>query len=139
MIGEFIAYAANRATSGAVDNISRRAAWFAVGGAVSLLGLIFALLAAYWTIEPVYGPVQSAALIAGGCLSVAVLCFVVPSVVQAVQRQRVKVKAQVADQVTDTMQAVKVEAAEAVDYFGPVRVMVTAFMFGMGAAKQLRR
>lgn len=138
MIGEVVAYAASRATSGAVDSISRRAAWFAAGGALLLLGLIFAVMAAFWTMEPIYGSVQSAGLIAGVCLIFALVLFVVPGAAQWMQRQRDKEKAKVADPVADTIQAVNVEAAEAVDYFGPLKVMVTAFMFGMGAAKQLR-
>ena len=139
MISEVVAYAASRATSGAVENISRRAGWFAVGGVVLLFGLFFAVLAAFWLIEPHYGPVQSAVLVASSCLVIGVLCFVIPGAVQVVQRRRAKEKIAAGPPVNETLEAVNVEAAEAVDYFGPLRVMATAFMFGMGAAKQLRR
>ncbi len=88
MISEVLAYAANRATNGAVENISRHAAWLAAGSVVLLFGLIFVVLAAFWTIEPIYGPVQTATLIATACLVVAMLCFVVPSALQFLQRQR---------------------------------------------------
>jgi hypothetical protein len=138
MIGDFLAYAATRATSGAVENVSRRAGWYAAGTSVLLCGLFFVVLAAFWTLEPTYGAVQTAGIIAGACLFLALLCFVVPSLVQAAQHRRVIEKAKVADPVAQTIDAVNVETAEAVDYFGPMKVILTAFMLGMGAAKQLR-
>ena len=36
--------------------------------------------------------------------------------------------------VADTVNAVKAEVAEAVDYFGPIRVVASAFMLGLGIA-----
>jgi hypothetical protein len=139
MISEVVAYAASRATSGAVENISRRAGWFALGGVVLLFGMFFAVLAAFWIIEPYYGMVQSAALVASACLVLGLLCFVIPGMVQAIQLRRAKQKIADGPPVNETLEAVNVEAAEAVDYFGPLRVMATAFMLGMSAAKQLRR
>jgi hypothetical protein len=139
MISEVVGYAASRATSGALESISRRAVWFVAGGVVLLFGLVFAVLAAFWLIEPFYGPVQAAILVASACLVAALACFVVPSVVQFVQRKREKDKLASGPAVNETLEAVTAEAAEAVDYFGPLKVMATAFMFGMGAAKQLRR
>jgi hypothetical protein len=139
MLSEVFAYAASRATSGAVDNISRRAGWFAVGGVVLLFGFFFAVLAAFWMIEPHFGPVQSAILVASTCLFVGLLCFVVPGIVQVVQQRRAKEKIAASPPVNETLEAVNTEAAEAVDYFGPLKVMATAFMFGVSAAKQLRR
>lgn len=139
MISELLGYAASRATNGAVENISRRAAWLAAGSIVLLFGLIFVVLAAFWTIEPIYGPVQTAMLIATACLVVAMLCFVLPSALQFLQRQRAIAKSKETNPVTETIDAVNVEAAEAVDYFGPLKVMATAFMLGFGAAKEFRR
>lgn len=139
MISEVVAYAASRATNGAVESISRRAAWLAAGSVVLLFGLIFVVLAAFWTIEPVYGPVPTAMLIATACLVVAMTCFVLPSALQFLQRQRAIAKSKETNPVTETFDAVNVEAAEAVDYFGPLKVMATAFMLGFGAAKEFRR
>jgi ABC-type transport system involved in cytochrome bd biosynthesis fused ATPase/permease subunit len=138
MIGDFLTYAATRATNGAVENVSRRAGWYAAGASVLLCGLFFVVLAAFWTLEPSYGAVQTAGIIAGICMILALLCFVVPSVVQAQQHRRAVEKARAVDPVTETIEAVNVETAEAVDYFGPMKVVLTAFMLGMGAAKQLR-
>lgn len=139
MIGEVMAYAASRAAGGAAENISRRAAWFAAGGAIFVLGLVFAVLAAFWALQPHYGPIQSAAMIAGASLLAALVCFAVPAMVQAGQKSRAKANAETVSPVAETIDAVKVEAAEAVDYFGPAKVMASAFMLGLGAAKQLRR
>jgi hypothetical protein len=138
MIGEVIAYAANRAAGGAVESVSRRALWFGVGFLGAIFGVIFLIMAAFWTIEPVYGTVQSAALIAAGCITLALVCFVVPGIIEYFQRQRAKQKTEEIGQVAETIQAVKEEAVEAVDYFGAARVMATAFMFGLGAARQLK-
>ena len=139
MISEVLAYAATRATNGAVENISRHAAWLAAGSVVLLFGLIFVVLAAFWTIEPIYGPVQTAMLISTACLVAAMVCFVLPSALQFLQRQRAIAKSKETNPVAETIDAVNVEAAEAIDYFGPLKVMATAFMLGFGAAKEFRR
>mgnify|MGYP001187786638 CR=1 FL=1 len=138
MIGEFVAYAAGRATGGAVESASRRAAWFVAGGLVLLLGCTFALVAAFWTLEPLYGSIQSAGFIAAGCVVLALLCFVIPAMEQWVERRRSQQKAIASSPVAETINAVNVEATEAVDYFGPLKVVTTAFMVGMSAAKQFR-
>ncbi len=141
MIGEFLAYAANRATSGAVESVSRLALWYGAGVSILLCGLFFVVLAAFWTLEPSYGPIQAAGIIAGTCIFLSLLCFVVPGIVSYVHKQRAieKAKAASADPVAETIETVKSETADAVDYFGPIKVMLTAFMFGIGAAKQMRR
>ena len=140
MIGEFLAYAANRATSGAVESVSRRAVWYGAGVSILLCGMFFVVLAAFWGLEPKFGPIQAAAIISGACAGLAVVCFVVPGIVQYMQRQRAveKAKTVASDPVAETINTVKSETKEAVDYFGPVKVMLTAFMFGLGAAKQIR-
>ncbi len=138
MIGEVFAYAANRATSGAVESISKRAVWFVAGGLVLLLGCFFAVLAAFWTLEPIYGPIQSAGFIAASCLILALVCFVIPAVSQYFQRRRARIAAKTANPVTETIKAVTEEANEAVDYFGPLQVMASAFMLGMGLARQIK-
>ena len=142
MISEVVAYAANRATGGAVDSISRRAGWYAAGGVVFLFGAMFAIMAAFWYLEPRYGTTQSAAFIAGACVLAALLCFAVPTAIEAAKQRKAKADLQsaaAAAGTSETMQAVNDEATEAIDYFGPIRVMVTAFMFGLGAAKQAKQ
>jgi hypothetical protein len=138
MIGDVLAYAANRATSGAVESISKRAVWFVAGGLVLLLGCFFAVLAAFWTLEPLYGPIQSAGFIAGACLILALVCFVVPAVSQYFQKRRARIAAKTADPVAETIKAVNVETTEAVDYFGPLQVVASAFTLGMGVARQIK-
>jgi hypothetical protein len=41
--------------------------------------------------------------------------------------------------VSTAVAAVDEEAKEAVDYFGALRVVGAAFLFGMGAARRLKR
>lgn len=138
MIGDVVAYAASRATSGAVESISRRAIWYIAGGLVLLLGCFFAVLAAFWTLKPVYGSIPTAIGIAVVAAAGGLMCFVVPGIVQYRQSRRAAEAAKVADPVTETIKAVNVEASEAVDYFGPAKVLATAFMVGVGVARQLR-
>ena len=138
MIGDVIAFAASRATGGAVETVSRRALWFGIGAFGAIVGVIFLVMAAFWTIEPMFGTVQSAALIAAGCIVTALVCFLVPTVVEYSQKQRAKRKTEEVGQVAETIATVKTEAVEAVDYFGAARVMATAFMFGLGTARRLK-
>ena len=96
MISEVVAYAANRATGGAVDSISRRAGWYAAGGVVFLFGAMFAIMAAFWYLEPRYGTIESAAFIAGACVVAALLCFAVPTAVEAAKQRKAKAELQAA-------------------------------------------
>lgn len=145
MIGEVVAYAANRATGGAVDSISRRAGWYVAGGLIFLFGAMFAIMAAFWYLEPRYGTIQSAAAIAAVCIFSAIMCFAVPGAVETMKKRRAQAEVRAAATAagvapaSETAQAVHAEAVEAVDFFGPFRVMLTAFMFGMGVAKQAKQ
>jgi len=89
----------------------------------------------FWVAEPRVGAVNAAALIAAGCLIVGLICLVMPWAIErseAMQQRNVSTGTAVAEVVEE-------EAKEAVDYFGALQVVATAFLFGLGAARRLKR
>jgi len=135
MLGNALLYAASRATSSAVDNISRYAVWVVAASAFLLCGLVFGLLVAFWILEPEVGALNAAGLIAIGCAVIGLICLAIPGVVSWVQRVRKPAESPVAA----TVAVVDEEAREAVDYFGALQVVATAFMLGLGTARRLKR
>jgi MFS family permease len=135
MLGDAVLYAASRATHTAIENVSRRAAWTGLAAAFLLCGLVAALVVAYWLAERYVGPFNAAALIAAGCVLVGVVCLSIPSIVERIEAARKQRRS-----ATETTAAVvQDEAKEAVDYFGALQVVGAAFLFGLSAARRLKR
>jgi hypothetical protein len=134
VLGDAILYAVSRATSTAVENVERKAAWTAAASAFLLCALISALIVAYQFLEPRVGTVSAVALISATCLLIGGICLSLPSMIERAERRR----AQAARNAT-AVAAVDEEAREAVDYFGALRVVGAAFLFGVGAARKLKR
>jgi hypothetical protein len=135
MLGDAVLYAASRATHTAIENVSRRAAWTGLAAAFLLCGLVAALVVAYWFAERYVGPLNAAALIAGSCLLVGFICLSVPSIVERMEASRKQRKSAA----ETTAAVVQDEAKEAVDYFGALQVVGAAFLFGLSAARRLKR
>ena len=135
MIGEMILYAANRATHGAVDNVARKASWGGFAVFLLLAGTIFSLVVAFWLLDRRYGAVTAGSIIAVGCFTVGIICMFMPNFLDWLAAQSKKPEAPV----TDTVNAVKAEVTEAVDYFGPIRVVASAFLLGLGIARSVKR
>jgi hypothetical protein len=134
MIGEMILYAANRATHGAVENVARKASWGGFAVFLLLVGTIFSLIVAFWWLDGKYSAIVAGAIIAAGCFIVGTLCLLMPGFLDRLEARAKKP----ADPVADTVNAVKVEVTEAVDYFGPLRVVASAFMLGLGIARSVK-
>ena len=135
MLGDAVLYAASRATHTAIENVSRRAAWTGLAAGFLLCGLVAGLIVAYWFAERYVGPFNAAALIAAGCLLIGVICLSVPSIVERIEASRKQRRS-----ATETTAAVvHDEAKEAVDYFGALQVVGAAFLFGLSAARRLKR
>jgi hypothetical protein len=135
MIGEMILYAANRATSGAVENVARKASWGGFAVFLLLAGTTFGLVATFWWLTTEYSPSVAASLVAGGCFAVGTVFLMMPRFLDWCQAQTKKP----AEPLADTVNAVKTEVSEAVDYFGPLRVVASAFMLGLGIARSVKR
>ncbi len=138
MLGRLFSYAATRAAGDAVDGIARRALWGGLAAVLLLAGFIMCLLIVFWLFEPEYGAVPVAAAIAAACGVAAIFALSLPPIVEAMKK-RANEPAIAPDPVTQTVAAVKEETEAAVDYFGAVQVVASAFIFGLGAARQLRR
>jgi uncharacterized membrane protein YedE/YeeE len=135
MIGDADLYAASRATHSAIENVSRRVTWMAISGVFLIAAMVLAIIAAYMVAEPRFGPLVAVGIIAGGCVLAGLISMSVPVIIEKAEaRRRNK-----GSPVSTAVAAVDEEAKQAVDYFGALQVVGTAFLFGLGAARRLRR
>jgi len=135
MIGDAVLYAASRATHSALENVSRRVTWIAIAGAFLVAAMVLAIIAAYMLAEPRFGALQAIGMIAGVCVLAALISLSVPAMIdRAEARKRDKGSA-----MATAAAAVDQEAKQAVDYFGAMQVVGTALLFGLGAARRLKR
>lgn len=135
MIGEAVGYAASRAASEVAEPVAR---WLLWGSAAVLLligAFAFGLVATYWYLAEQYGSLAAAGFTAIGCLILALVALAIPPLISWYNRHFDTRP----DTATATIEAVQQEAREVVDYFGAAKVMATAFMFGLGAARRVRR
>jgi hypothetical protein len=137
MIGDAILYAVQRATSNAVGNVERKVAWTAAAGASLLCGLVAALVLAFQILEPRIGTSNSVGLISVACLLIGLFCLSLPARIDRAQREQAASGS--ASPVATTAAAINEETKQAVDYFGALRVVSAAFLFGLGAARKLKR
>lgn len=138
MLGNVALFFANRAAGGAVGSITRWASWGAVAALFCTCAFVFAMIALFWIMAPLYGPISAAGLIAGGLLALGLACIAAPSLLDMMDRQAAARAASRTNPVAATVQAAKVETAAAVDYFGPLQVVASAFLVGMRTAQQFR-
>ncbi len=138
MIGDAVLYAASRATSSAVEHVSRKAAWTATAWAFLLCALVSALVLAYQALQPTLGSVNTVALISAACLSAGLFCLAFPGLIERAERRRAQAEMNAAP-IAATVAAVDEEAKQAVDHFGALRVIGAAFLFGLGVARRLKR
>ena len=135
MIGDAVLYAASRATHSALENVSRRVTWMAISGVFLIASMVLAIIAAYMVAEPRFGPLAAIGIIAGGCVLAGLISMSVPVIIEKLEaRRRNK-----GSPMSTAVAAVDEEAKQAVDYFGALQVVGTAFLFGLGAARRLRR
>jgi hypothetical protein len=137
MLSSLFSFAASRVAGDAVDGIARRAVWGGIAALLLLTGFFFALLITFWVFEPQYGAVRVAAAIVAGCVVGGGIALAVPAVVEW-RKRRTITTARSADPMVQTVSAVNEETEAAVDYFGAIQVVASAFMLGLGAARQLR-
>lgn len=135
MIGDMIRYAANRAVGGAVDSAARHASWGVAAIFLIGVGTVFSLIVAFWLLDARYSATAAGTAIASLCFVVAFIFLMMP---RLLDRLETRAKTQT-DPVAETVAAVQEEAAGAVDYFGPIRVVGSALMLGVGIAKSIKR
>lgn len=135
MLGDAVLYAASRATHSAIENVSRRVTWAVIAAAFLLAAMVLAIVAAYMVAEPRFGAVYTLGLLAGACVLIGIVSLSMPWIIDKLESRR---RAQ-GSSVATAVAAVDQEAKDAVDYFGAMQVVGTAFLFGLGAARRLRR
>lgn len=138
MLGKLFSYAASRAAGEAVDGIARRALWGGVAAVFLLFAFAIALMISYWLLEPKFGGLQSAMILAMGCAAAGLVALAIPGMIDSSKKLSISTPQDLAP-AAQAVTAVKQETEAAVDYFGAVQVVASAFMFGIGAARQLRR
>lgn len=134
MLGDAVLYAASRATHSAIENVSRRATWAAIAGAFFLCALVLAIIAAFLVIEPELGALRAVGLIAGACLLAGIGSLSMPWLIDKIESRR-RARSPGATAVA----AVDQQAKDAADYFGAMQVVGAAFLFGLSAARRLKR
>jgi hypothetical protein len=132
MLGDAVLYAASRATHSAIENVSRRVTWAAIAAVFLIAAMVLAIIAAYMMAEPRFGSLRAIGLIAGTCVLAGIVSLSVPWMIE-------KSEARKRTRSSPMATAVDQEAKQAVDYFGAMQVVGTAFLFGLGAARRLRR
>ena len=135
MIGDAVLYAASRATHTALENVSRRLVWSAIAALFLLAAFVLAVIALYLVLSPEFGPLNTIAAIAGGAALIGIVCLSMPWLINRAETRTRDHGSPGANAVA----AVDQEAKDAVDYFGALQVVGTAFLFGLGAARRLRR
>jgi hypothetical protein len=135
MFGEMIAYAANRAMGGAVDSAARHASWGVAAMFLLGAGTIFSLIVAFWLLDAHYSSTVAGFVIAAFCFVSGFICLMMPRILNWLETKPKPQETAVAETVT----AVEEEVAGAVDYFGPIRVVASALILGIGIAKSLKR
>ena len=133
MIGDLVRYAANRATHGVVEDVTRKATWGGLAALMLLLGLIFGVLMVFWLLEATYGSTAAGGIIAAASFIVGLVFLMVPGIIERAERKQPS-----ASPSEEVVSAVKEEMSDAVDYFGPIRVVGTAFMLGFGIARRIK-
>jgi hypothetical protein len=135
MLGDAVLYAASRATHSAIENVSRRVTWAAIAAVFLIAAMVLAIIAAYMMAEPRFGSLRAIGLIAGTCVLAGIVSLSVPWMIEKSEaRKRTR-----SSPMATAVSAVDQEAKQAVDYFGAMQVVGTAFLFGLGAARRLRR
>jgi hypothetical protein len=137
MLGDAVLYAVRRATSTALESVERKAAWTAVAAVFLLCALVSALILAYQFVEPKVGSLSAVALVSVACLLVGLICLWLPGIIERVERRRAKVN-RTAGPVATAAAAVDGGAGKGIDYFGALRVVGAAFLFGLAAARKLK-
>jgi hypothetical protein len=139
MLANAALFFANRAASGAVDQVARWATWMAVASLLCITAFVFGLTALFWMLEPTYGAINSAAVMAAVLFVLGLCCIAAPTLIDALHRRAAERAAAKAGPVATTVEAVQQETAAAVDYFGPLQVIASAFLVGLRTGRQFSR
>jgi hypothetical protein len=139
MIGDAVLYAA-RATSTAIDNVSRWAVWTVAASAFLLCALVSALILVYQLAEPKVGTVAAVALISAGCLLIGLVCLSLPGLIERAQHRRAQTDINAGPVAAAVAAAAGEETKRSVALQQTValQVVAAAFLLGLEAARRLK-
>lgn len=135
MLSSLARFAADRAIHGMTDSLVRRAMWSGAAALFLIFGLVFLAILSFLLLEPLVGPLWAATAIAAACFLLAALCLLAPSLIEKAEAQ----SKQAPETLSDAVSAVQEEAREVVDYMGPMRLIGSAFMVGLGVGRRVGR
>ncbi len=138
MIGDFVRYAANRATHGVVEDITRKATWGGLAVVMLLVGSVFAILMIFWWLETYFGAIAAGGIIAAVCIAAGIVFMMMPKIIERAEEKQKALEQGALSPSGEVVTAVNQEMSEAVDYFGPIRVVGTAFVLGFGIARRIK-
>lgn len=136
MLGALVRGAANRAVHGMTDSIVRRATWGGAAAVFGLIGLIAAVIVAFWWLERHYSREIAGLFVVVGSFLLAAIAAFMPSMIERMEAHSNPTPAEGASEVVS---AVVEETKEALDYVGPMRLIGSAFMVGLGMGRRVRR
>jgi hypothetical protein len=134
MIADAVLYAASRAAGNTAEKMTRTATWLALATFVFTLATIAGVMGLFWYLEPTLGAVGAALSLAAAGFVIALVLASIPSLMTAIEAAAEKQK----DPISETLKAVETETSEAVNYFGAAKVLISAFLLGVGAARSLK-
>lgn len=132
MLGQATIYAISRVTSKAVEHATREAIWISISVVLLISAYVFALIAAYSLAQPYLGSTKAAGLVALCCGIVGIACFFMPSLIEGRPTSALPKGVTPLSVANDEVKA-------AVDSFGALRLVGSAFAFGLGLARRLTR
>ena len=103
-----------------------------------LCALVSGLILAHEFIATKVGSLSALGLISVACVLVGLICLSLPGIIQRTQRRRAEHNRKAAS-VATAVAEVDNGAREAVDHFGALRVVGSAFLFGLAAARKFPR
>ena len=135
MVGQIMLHAVNRALGGAVDGAARKASWMGLAVFAFVIAILFGLAVAFWALASRYDVMTAGIIMGIASLVVALVSMMMPKFLDWVEAKSTKP----VDPVAETMAVVKEEVDEAVDYFGPIRVLSSSLLLGLGLAKSVKQ
>ena len=135
MFPEILRYTASRATQGVGATIIRKVVWIALAGSLFFACSVFLLMTAYVYLQQYWERPLASLFLAGVCLAAGLIVLAVRQLLDAreLRRQRRAIASMT------PLEAAKSDVKDVVDYFGPLRVVASGFMLGLGLGRRIRR
>ncbi len=136
MLGALTRYAASRAVHGVTEGIVRRATWGGAAAVFGLIGLFAAVIVVFWWLERHYSREVAGLFVVVGSFILAAIAASMPALIERIQAKTMQTPSEAASEVAS---AVVEDTREALDYVGPLRLVGSAFMVGLGMGRRVAK